>query len=82
MRAGGGALFQKLVDLPGCHFPALKLAAEELVGVPEAFEEGGKKRSEGAGIGKEEVIKLLDVHEVEAGGFQGAGRGGAGLVIE
>ena len=82
MGAGGGALFQQLMSFARGDFSAFQLAAEQLVGVAETLEERRKKGGEGAGVGKKEVIEFLDVHEVEAGGFEGAGGGGAGLVVE
>ena len=81
-RSGGSPLFQKLMDLPGGDFAAFQLAAEKLVGVAETLKKRGKKGSQGAGIGKKKVVKLLHVHDMKAGGLQGPGGGGARLIVE
>jgi hypothetical protein len=74
--------FNELVELEGRGLSLLEFTAEEIVGVAESFKKGGEKRGEDAGIAKEEFVKLLPVHEVEAGRFKGAGGSGAGFIIE
>ena len=59
-----------------------ELTAEEIVGVAESFKKGGEKRGENAGIAKKELIEFFPIHEVEPGGFEGAGGSGARFVIE
>jgi len=66
----------------GGHLPAFQFAAEKLIGVAEALKKGGEEGGQRAGVGKKKVVKLLHIHEMEAGGFQGAGGGGAGLVVQ
>jgi hypothetical protein len=70
------------VELEGGALSLLKFTAEEIVGVAESFKKGGEKRCEDAGIAKEQFVKLLPVHEVKAGRFEGAGGSGAGFVIK
>jgi hypothetical protein len=75
-------LFNELVELGGRDLSLLEFTAEEIVSVTESFKKGGEKRREDAGVAKEQFAKLLPVHEVKAGRFKGAGRSGAGFIIE
>jgi hypothetical protein len=75
-------LFNELVELGGRDLSVFKFTAEEIVGVAESFKKGGEKRCEDAGIAKEQFVKLLPVHEVKAGRFEGAGGSGAGFIIK
>jgi hypothetical protein len=82
MGTGNGALFQNLMDFLGGDFPTCQFPAKEFVGVAESLEEGGKKGSQGAWVREKKVVKLPPIHGVKPGGFQSAGGGGAGLVIQ
>ena len=74
--------FNELVELGGGDLSQLKFTAEEIVGVAESFKKGGEKRGEDAWVPKKQFVKLLPVHEVEAGRFKGAGGSGARFIIE
>ncbi len=76
------SFFNELVQLVGGDLPLFELTAKEIVGVAESFKKGGEKWGENAGIAKEEFIKFFSIHEVESGGFEGAGGSGARFVIE
>ena len=66
----------------GGDLPLFELAAKEIVGVAESFKKGGEKWGENAGIAEKKFIKFFSIHEVEPGGFEGAGGSGARFVIE
>ena len=76
------SFFNELVELGRRDFSLLEFAAEEIVGVAESFKKGGEKRGEDAWVAKKQFVKLLPVHEVEAGRFKGAGGSGARFIIE
>lgn len=76
------SFLNECVQLAGGDLPLFERTAEEIVGVAESFKKGGEKRGENAGIAKKELIEFFSIHEVEPGGFEGAGGSGARFVIE
>lgn len=77
-----GARLKKLVNFGGGGMAEFEFAPEKIVGIPQALEKGRQEGSEGGGIAKEEIVELLDIHEVKAGGFESPSGGRTWFVVQ